>query len=173
MDRELLYQRFKLSLDILDEVRDNYEKVDIWTKVSQFMNGTMEIYLALKADPSIREDPEFQHYISKSAGKLTWFTNYIVLFMSKIEQDLHSTFYDNEWLHLCSKRSSIDALKEMYRNTCLEEHFPDIDTEDLDDHMSSVGDYEGYLSAEKIPAGIPHSHWWWWYPEKPETSQQG
>ena len=173
MDRELLYQTFKVSLDILDEVWNNSQKIDIKTKVRQFMNGTMEIYLALKADPSIREDPEFQHYISESAGKLTWFTNYIGLFMLYIEHDLHSTFYDDEWVQLCWERSSIDALKEMYRNTCLEEHFPAIDTEDLDDHMSSVGNQEGYLEAKDIPAGIPHSHWWWWYPEKPETSQQG
>jgi len=66
MDRALLYQILQQSLYIVDEVQDNYEKVDIWTKVSEFMNGTMEIYLALKADPSVREDPEFQHYISKS-----------------------------------------------------------------------------------------------------------
>jgi len=84
--------------------------------------------------------------------------------MSKIEQDLQCTFYDDEWVGLCRERSFIQALKEMYRNTCLEEHLSNIDTEDLNDHFRSVGDYEGYLAAEKIPVGIPHSHWWW-YPK--------
>lgn len=170
MDRQLLYEKLDRLLDTLKVVREQYKTIDTWAKTRQFMDGIIDVYLALKADPSIAEDPKFQDYIQQSAINLTRFTNYINNFMVEMEQTLNSTFYNDEWVGICWQRSAIEAIKEMYQNTPLEEHFSDLDTEDLDESIQAKGENEGYIPEEQIPTAIPPSHWWWWYPETPKTS---
>jgi hypothetical protein len=176
MEKQALHQELERLLKFLKKVHPVYskdipeiEKSHPRKAISSFMEGTYDLYLALKHDSSIKSDVEFQTYIKQSAGLMTWLTMDINTFIYEIEETLGSVFYDNEWEGVCWRRSAVEALKKMYRNTVLEEHFHDLDTEDLDLYIKGKGEMEG--GVEKIPDGIPPSHWWWWYPDPPpETS---
>ncbi len=170
MQPELFQDRVNLLLSWLNELRQTHESVDRRSKIRNFMTGTLDLYLARKENPSLGETPEFRRYLDESAAQLTWLGLDITHFISKTEKILEDTFYADEWITVCRNRSAIEALKELYQDTNFGEHFDSLDTEDLDDQIQNVGSREGYLSENKIPAGIPHSHWWWWYPETPGAS---
>ncbi|MBD2500374.1 hypothetical protein [Anabaena azotica] len=170
MDRKILYEKLDGLLNILKVVKEEYETIDTWANTRQFMDRLIDIYLALKTEPSIAQDAKFQDYLHESATELIWFTNYINNFMVEMEQTLNSTFYNDEWVGICWQRSAIEAIKEIYQNTCLEEYFTELDTEDLDECIAAKGEKEGYLTEQQIPSAIPSSHWWWWYPKTPSTS---
>ena len=164
MNQETLYQKIERLFCTLKALREQYKTIDTWAETRQFMDDIVDIYIALKTNPSIEEDTKFQDYIRESAIELTSCTDYIYDFIFKMEQDLCYTFYSNEWIGICWRRSAVEAIKEMYQNTCFEEHFTDLDTEEIDDHIKAKGEYEGYIPQAQIPIGIPSSHWWWWYP---------
>ena len=171
MNQETLYQTIDRVFCTLKVLREQYKTIDTWAETRQLMDDTVDIYMALKTNPSIEEDTKFQDYIRKSAIELTSCTDYIYYFIIQMEQTLDSTFYSNEWDGICWQRSAVEAIKEMYQNTCLEEHFDDLDTEEVDDFIKQKGEYEGYIPQAQIPIGIPSSHWWWWYPEIPTTRE--
>lgn len=60
---------------------------------------------------------------------------------------------------------------DLFRSTTLKEHYhyfelpPDDD--DKDELVEERVEQIGALPLERIPAGIPESHWWWWAPEQP------
>ena len=171
MDQETLYQELKHLLTLLKRIlkKDNLLEASHDTRF--FMNHTIDLYIALKANTFIERDPKFQDYIQRSARKLSGITFNINYFILQIDHTLSSTFYDDEWIGVCWQRSAVEAIKEMYQNTIFEVYFEDLDTEDVDEGMESRGQREGYLSTEEIPLGIPTSHWWWWYPEKPPETR--
>ena len=171
MNQETLYQTIDRIFCTLKVLREQYKTIDTWAETRQLMDDTVDIYIALKTNPSIEEDTKFQDYIRKSAIELTSCTDYIYDFIVDMEQTLDSTFYSNEWDGICWQRSAVEAIKEMYQNTCLEEHFDDLDTEEVDDFIKEKGKHEGYIPESEIPIGIPSSHWWWWYPEIPTTRE--
>jgi hypothetical protein len=155
----------------------NFENIERRTEVRAFMDGLLNLYLALKADLSIEVEPQFQNYLRESADLLTWITFDIGIFISEINQALRELFYSDEWFGICRNRSAVEALRELYQNTNLGEHLSvepnlsDLDTRDLDGEIRLKGE-EGFLSQEQIPAGIPSSHWWWWLPYVPPSDSR-
>jgi hypothetical protein len=139
-------------------------------RVEEFMKETFDLYISVKNDSSIQAEPKFQSYISESANLLSELSWWLSDFITDAEKIIcRSPFYGGEWEGVCWRRSAVEALKEMYYGTVLEEHFDEEDTEDLDLTMRSKCEMEG--DVEKIPDGIPPSHWWWWCPDSPpETS---
>ena len=171
MNQETLYQTIDRIFRLLKALREQDKTIDTWAETRQLMDDTVDIYIALKTNPSIEEDTKFQDYIRESAIELTSRTDDIYGFIIKMEQDLCYPFYSNEWDGICWRRSAVEAIKEMYQNTCLEEYFDDLDTEEVDDFIKEKGKHEGYIPESEIPIGIPSSHWWWWYPEIPTTRE--
>jgi hypothetical protein len=146
------------------------EHQDTSQSMSYFMRKYLDLYLALKQEPMLFKNIKYQDYLNESSILLIGITFDIHRFIREIGYTLESTFYDDEWLGICRRRSGIEALEEMYANTCFAEYLPKFKDEDLDYMIQGKGRYEGYLSDEEIPIGIPQFHWWWWYPEQPRTS---
>lgn len=170
MNKQVLYQdleRFLTVLRMLHPYSVNSRNVERRTEVRAFMDGFLNLYLALKADSSIVAEPQFQNYLRESADLLTWITFDIGIFISEINQALREPFYGDEWFGICRNRSAIEAFRELYQNTNLGKHLsvnpdlPNLDTTALDEEIRWKGEKECVLSQEQIPAGIPSSHWWW------------
>ena len=133
-------------------------------KINYFMDLTMELYLSVQLDPSLKSESQFQEYLNESANLLCGITIWDLLsYISSIESIVKMIMEVGEWRKVCWRRSAIESLKELYKNTVFEQYFDEIDTEDdLDLILESKGKKEGPLSEEEIPDGIPSSHWWWW-----------
>lgn len=181
MNKQVLYQDLERLLTVLRMLHPcsaNYRNIERRTGVRAFMDGLLNLYLALKADPSIETEPQFQNYLRESADLLTRITFGIGIFISEINQALREPFYSDEWFGICRNRSAVEALRELYQNTNLGEHLSvepdlsDLDTRDLDGEIRLKGEKEGFPSQEQIPAGIPSSHWWWWLPYVPPSDSQ-
>ena len=85
MNQETLYQTIDRIFRLLKALREQYKTIDTWAKTRQLMDDTVDIYIALKTNPSIEEDTKFQDYIRKSAIELTSCTDYIYYFIIKME----------------------------------------------------------------------------------------
>jgi hypothetical protein len=176
MDKQILHNEWEKILYFLKELYPDdknfvSEPIEQSHTIRNLMMRMLELYRHLKNDSSIRETLEFQEDFKESIPLLNWAvgSGQIFDFISDTEDILSSVFYDNEWEGVCRRRSAIEALKEMYGNTQVAQHFSELDTEDLDLYIKGKGEMEG--GVEKIPDGIPPSHWWWWYPDPPpETS---
>lgn len=144
------------------------------SQLSDFlMNKIVELYLLGKIYPDYKEDPKYQDFIRNSGSTLRILTSEIVDYIIKIENELRESFYSVEqWKnHICWRRSAVEALKEMYKDTPLKELYYELDTEDLDDSIEMRAHKEGGLEEEQIPKGIPTSHWWWWSPQLPPNDR--
>lgn len=93
-------------------------------------------------------------------------SNPLHCYLFDAENILTNEFYDNEWIRVCQKRSTIEFLRYLYFDYIDTDWDLFMDCENLDDMLSQKGDFEGGW-VDPIPKGIPVSHWWWWYPEKP------
>ena len=142
---------------------------------SQFMSRYFELYLVLRNNPNLKLDSKYKDFIEQSQYLLKGLTFELNRYVSKLEYRTGSIYYDNEWEAIvCTRRSAIEAVKEMYRGTAFEEFYEgdnpealDLNTEDLDELIEMRGEKEGYLKENQIPREIPASHWWWWSPDEP------
>lgn len=138
------------------------------TKIREFMDENMDLYLATLAHPSLKSEEQFHKYINETANLLCGVIGDLLLYISSIEKIVTLIMEVGEWRKVCWRRSAVEAVKELYKNTVFEQYFSEIDTEDdLDLILESKGKKEGPVSEEEIPDGIPSSHWWWWG-EEPE-----
>lgn len=71
-------------------------------------------------------------------------------------------------LHECASSTrwpSIEALREVFAGSEAEDDLArNLDTQELDESMREIGEVEGPVDLERVPAGVPESHWWWRYP---------
>jgi hypothetical protein len=87
--------------------------------------------------------------------------------VDRLESLLVSTFYSDEWLSACERRSQLEALRTFWPQALEQMGLLFFDCEGVDDLLRRKGDHEGGLRPEQIPPGTPTSHWWWWYPASP------
>ena len=137
-------------------------------KTRQIMDRIFKFYLSVQLDPSLKSESQFQEYLNESANLLCGVIWDLLSYISSIESIVKMIMEVGEWRKVCWRRSAIESLKELYKNTIFEQYFNEIDTEDdLDLILESKGKKEGPVSEEEIPDGVPLSHWWWWG-EEPE-----
>jgi hypothetical protein len=174
MNKIVFLSKIENLIELLKSLENNKQNVIFKDKFRQFMLETLELYLALKTDYSLNSDVNFQNYLNESAIKLISRARDLDFFIADIEQALSFPFYGDEWINICYKRSSIEALKEIYKNTSFNEHFDYFEKEyleELDDTIRWKGEKERYIPHQaQIPVGIPPSHWWWYPDPPPETS---
>ncbi|MGF1490240.1 MAG: hypothetical protein ACFBSE_24380 [Prochloraceae cyanobacterium] len=168
------YGKLPTIIDLLKDLKDLERGTETLylrqDKINYFMDLTMELYLSVQLDPSLKSESQFQEYINESANLLCGVIGDLLLYISSIEKIVTLIMEVGEWRKVCWRRSAIESLKELYQNTVFEQYFSEIDTEDdLDLILESKGKKEGPVSEEEIPDGIPSSHWWWWG-EEPEES---
>jgi hypothetical protein len=70
---------------------------------------------------------------------------------------------NDEWGRFCIDRSVLQFIVDLFQND-IERLYPNIQTdefEEFDERMASLAYMEGCYPPEKIPEGVPYSHWWW------------
>ena len=186
MNQEQFYKHLELILSLMGETKaitiskspigEDAERRQL---TNQFMSRYFELYLVLRSNPSLKLDKKYENFIEQSQYFLTHLTFELNHYVIEIENRLRTIFEYNEWeAIICQRRSAVEAVKEMYRDTSFEEFYEGensealiLDTEDLDDSIEMKAHKEGYLKEDQIPKEIPTSHWWWWSPEEPPSSR--
>jgi len=143
------------------------ERVDL---TESFMSQLFDLGLALGRDPQDRSSPEFERFLQESAALLPRAVGDLCLYVVRTENLFYGTWEYDEWKQVCRRRSTLEFLWELYRETEFSEWFEQIELEDLDNLLEERGKREGYLPVEDIPEGVPRAHWWWWHPEEPPTA---
>ena len=90
---------------------------------------------------------------------------------------IENTLFDSEWvadewLSVCRRRSHIEDLLALYRDTFSEtELLLWLDTEHVDESIAERREVEGPVKAADIPPEMPARHWWWWHPGEPPADR--
>lgn len=136
---------------------------------TKIMDAVYELGMALRREPSLREAPEFQRFIAESTELLTHpFVSMPLWFWpAQRESYIRGRWEGEDWRLYCELRSSMEFLREVYRDTPYVETLEKIGFEDFDADAREWGRREGGLKDEEIPDDMPASHWWWWYPSPP------
>ena len=180
MNQTQLEEKLQSIINLLEKVKRIYDRGQITntnskrkTIANEYMSKILRLYLAGQSDSSLLNNSEYQEYIQQSSIILKRLIYELNNYIDDIEGELRGSFYyPEQWENsICWRRSAIEALKEMYKNTLLEEFYYELDTEDLDDSIEMKAHKEGGLKEDQIPKGIPTSHWWWWSPEEPPISR--
>ena len=140
--------------------------------IERLMDKVLELYLAIKNNSSLilNSQPEFKSYLKESGYNLRGLSSELYRYISATEDIFNLIFDGGEWEKACWRRSAIEAVKEMYKGTSFEEFYDELDTEDLDDIMENRCSKEG-VEKDRIPKGIPTSHWWW-SPQLPPANRE-
>ena len=135
-------------------------------KASKFLRGkikqkTQEQQVKKRISKNIREFAQLTDATTEE--DLDKAGQHLANFITTLGQLDSALYYAEQWENsICWRRSAIEAVKEMYKNTVLKEFYYELDTEDLDDSIEMRAYKEGYLKEDQIPKGIPATHWWWW-----------
>jgi hypothetical protein len=65
---------------------------------------------------------------------------------------------DIDWIESCTLRSALAFYQEFFPGA------PQFDLEELDRALTHKAQFDGFLTPDSIPRGIPESHWWWFAP---------
>lgn len=87
--------------------------------------------------------------------------------IADIERYVGSEFYGDEWFQVCLRRSKLQSVKDLYNDLVEVNWDTFLDFENVDYMLQQKGDHEGPVEPDRLPPGIPTSHWWWWYPSQP------
>jgi hypothetical protein len=134
-----------------------------------FMYRLVDLGVALAGDPGRRESREVSAFIDETAPHLVRGFDSLGLFAMEIRARSQNDWSadPHRWEELCRRRSAVEFLCELYRETALAELLPEIDNAWLDEIMRETGVARGHFSREDVPAGMPPTHWWWWLPAAP------
>ncbi len=136
-----------------------------------FLREIFDLGMLLNRNPSLRQSPGLAAFVGPSAHLLRHEAiASLSAFIRCVENTLRDTWYGDEWRSVCTRRSALEFLRELYSGTPFAEYLAELDLTDLDEALRSRSVGEGYLTDGQIPAGIPVSHAWWWYPEEPSRS---
>ncbi len=121
-----------------------------------------ELYVLKQNGLQEEDEKAMVHFLETSAPKLQTILSYLDLkISSQIEKMVSAVFYEKEWLSICKLRSTIEALKELYRSYLPVEEYLPLD-EELDERIRERGTIEGFVEPRITPSNFPDSHWWWW-----------
>jgi hypothetical protein len=128
----------------------------------------LEPFLAVAAAIARRE-PGFDReaMIAAATPHMANIRPALTAYGDRLESLLMSTFYSDEWMSACERRSQLEALRTFWPQALEQMGLLFFDCEGVDDLLRRKGDHEGGLRPEQIPPGTPTSHWWWWYPAPP------
>lgn len=145
-------------------------KIDERTEeIAHFLSKFFELGLLVKGNPALLESPEVSHFLNSSAENLGKAISEIRDYIRLTEDMFYFEWELDEWEQICERRSAVEFLFELYRDTKFEGWFQFFDIEDLDELIHDRGEREGGVPEDSIPQGIPLTHWWWWYPGDPAT----
>lgn len=132
--------------------------------IDAFLFSNYELGLQLQLDRSLVDSNEYKQYIDLMVKTIQPYRHWLELFITKTQNIFLVGFQNNEWFDACKRRSAIAFLCDMSNGTPLEPIVCSLNVIELENRMMEVGEREGFLDPERIPKGMPKSHWWWWYP---------
>lgn len=132
--------------------------------LDSFLMANYQVGLQININENYRKSPEFDDYVELMVETLKPNRHWVKLFVTKLENIFAVGFQHDEWEQACIGRSALEFLCEISEGTALESSIFSIDFSPLEERMMEVGEREGFANTDKIPGGIPESHWWWWYP---------
>jgi hypothetical protein len=159
----------KMSGD-LDKLCSSSDELSQKDNTYSFMINLLRTYCLLKLNPLLNEAKELQDFLQGSAPKVACISYPLIRFQSDIESLFTLDPDYDPWLEVCTRRSALEALRELYQDTqhtSLRESLASSDLneafnpEDVDELIEAWAISEP-VSNDNIPAGIPRSHWWWW-----------
>jgi hypothetical protein len=139
--------------------------------IEDFMIGIYQMGLLLHQQPALRTSAELKEFVQEGQNLLLAVVGSIRTYVRSIENKFYGPWVYDEWTWVAKRRSAIEFLRELFRDTSFEEFLPFFNTEDIDRMFPNQQEIGGYLPVETIPEGTPPSHWWWWYPEVPPSSE--
>jgi hypothetical protein len=139
----------------------------------QVMGLVYELGLLLHRHSEAFDEARFRELLEESAELMPVALTPIEAYVGDTERKFSSAWELDEWIWVCNRRSATEFLFELYRDTPFAEHLSRVDASRIDELLRERGHDEGWLPPEKIPEGIPPSHWWWWYPADPEPRPHG
>jgi hypothetical protein len=78
---------------------------------------------------------------------------------------LQEFLFPDQWPCALERRSAVQFLIDLYRGLAPPGVLEQVDTEEMDELLRHRGAWEGFLTPDEIPEGIPASHWWWRLPD--------
>ena len=140
------------------------ESIERERLIDAFLCANYEVGLQTQLDPILVDSTEYKQYIDLMVRTIKHKRHWLDLFILKTKNIFAVGFQHDEWIDACKSRSAIAFLCDMSIGTSLEPFVCSLNVDELEDRMMKVGEREGFLDPERIPKGIPESHWWWWYP---------
>lgn len=133
-----------------------------------FLMGLVDLGLALEADPSCRA--AIRGFLDDTAPRIAGAFMALEAFGADLARRSETGWSDDPSLFedLCTRRSALAFLAELYADTALAPELDRIDSAWLDGIMRDCARH-GFLPPEAIPAHMPRRHWWWWLPDEPPT----
>jgi hypothetical protein len=168
--QEQLNQYIKEMSGDLDKLRSPSEKLSQKDNTYSFMMNLLRTYCLLKLNPLLNEVKELQDFLEQSAPRVACISYPLIRFQSDIEPLFTLDPDYDPWPEVCTRRSAIESLRELYQDTQdsdLKESLASSDPneafnpEDLDELIEAWAISEP-VPDDEIPVGIPRSHWWWW-----------
>ncbi len=138
----------------------------------QFFDDVFEIGLILTRHSGFWTAPAIVTLVAGARSPLAAAWSDVIKFMCYIDSISVSGVMgfggDVGWRNICYGRSALSFFCDIFDG-----QIPDDErgpfAEDLrgtDQTIRKKGDFEGHISDEEIPDGIPRDHWWWWYPRR-------
>lgn len=159
--------------DALEEVRRAIPLIDrdappeeVYDAVHRLNLGVFRLGLALEKSPALA-DEEVRARIKSDgdalAATLPEITYYVVRWQGRFYGEWQADWYDAS-----VARSGLEFLRAIYADTALggrmADEVPDM-LDEWDDLMRTQAVHNGGVREERIPEGVPASHWWWRAPD--------
>jgi hypothetical protein len=132
----------------------------------QVMMGLHSLGLKVEADPSLRA--AIRGFLDDTAPRLADAFMALEAFGADLSRRSETGWSDDpsQFEDLCTRRSALAFLAELYADTSLASELDRIDQAWLDGIMRDHASH-GFLPPDAIPAHMPARHWWWWLPDDP------
>lgn len=161
-----LLERMEATLRAMQAVEPVKSRVD---RTNRFMAYLYELGVLLHRYPQLDHSVELQTFLQNTAPLLRAIIFDVERFIESMEDEMYSSWEISPWKGISRDRSSLEFLRELYKDTPFGEFLCNFDSSKLDDLLRQRGHDGGYLSDAEIPTGIPAAHWWWWYPNEPRS----
>lgn len=123
----------------------------------EFLERFFRFGLALEREPELRDTPAVKRFLDGASGLLPGVMPGFFSAVDRFDGRLHMPG-DLDWRQVGKFRSSLEFFTAYFGQS------PEFELEDVDAAIRERAQYDGGISAESIPHGIPKSHWWWFAP---------
>lgn len=150
------------ALQLLAALAEEPEAEERWRLAGDFFAVIYAIVRVLSQAPELRDSPEYRHFISESIRHFNQ-SGYrgIDTYCSAQMNDFYGLWDDEKWFRLCSFRSEVQSMIDLYAETELPPVMSAAELSDIDDYIRERATFSAAVARDQVPAGTPSSHSWW------------